>query len=73
MIIEQRPMYEVISDAIHILTSQLGTANTVRFINYFSVGFGNYTEERKKFFDKYTVDDIVKEIEEYKKISKKNA
>ncbi len=62
-------MCEIISDAIHILTSQIGTANTARFINYFSVGFGDYTEDRKKLFDNYTVDDIAKEIEEYKEKS----
>jgi len=73
MIIEQRPMCEVISDAIHILTSQIGTANTARFINYFSVGFGDYTEDRKKIFDNYMVDDIAKEIEEYKKITNNKA
>ncbi|MFH1860447.1 MAG: hypothetical protein ABH870_05485 [bacterium] len=67
MIIEQIPMCEVISDAMHILTSQIGPANTARFINYFSVGFGDYTEEHKQLFAKYTVDDIVKEIKEYKK------
>lgn len=67
MIIEQKPMCEVISDAIHILTSQIGHANTARFINYFSVGFGDYTEERKQLFARYTVDDIVKEITEFKK------
>ena len=70
MNIEQRPMSEVVSDAIHILTSKIGPANTARFINYFSVGFGDYTEERKQIFAKYTVDDIVKEIKEYKKHSK---
>lgn len=67
MIIEQKPMCEVISNAIHILTSQIGHTNTARFINYFSVGFGDYTEERKQLFDRYTVDDIVKEIKEFKK------
>jgi len=67
MIIEQRPMCEVISDAIHILTSRIGHSDTARFINYFSAGFGDYTEERKKNFEKYTVDDIVKEITEYNK------
>ncbi len=69
MIIEQKPMCEVISDAMHILTAQIGPANTARFINYFSVGFGDYTEERKQLFTKYTVDDIVKEIKEFKKIN----
>lgn len=60
-------MSEVVNNAIHILTSQIGAADTARFINYFSVGFGDYTEERKQIFDKYSVDDIVREIKDYKK------
>ncbi|PIP39097.1 MAG: hypothetical protein COX19_08990 [Desulfobacterales bacterium CG23_combo_of_CG06-09_8_20_14_all_51_8] len=73
MMIEQRPMSEVISDAINILASQIGTANTARFINYFSVGFGDYTEDRKEIFAKFTVDDIVTEIRAKKKPSKKKS
>ena len=71
MIIKQKPLSEVVSNAIRILTSHIGAADTARFINCFSVGFGDYTEERKQIFDKYTVDDIVGEIKEYKKRSKK--
>jgi hypothetical protein len=70
MIVEHKPMYDVVSDAIHILTSRIGLADTARFINYFSVGYGNYTEERKQLFANYTVDDIVEEIKKYKKRSK---
>lgn len=27
--------------------TEIGVANTVRFINQFSTGYGNYTEERE--------------------------
>lgn len=66
MTVETRPLSEVISDAIRVLVSQLGPANTARVISYFSVGYGNYTEERKQLFANYTVDDIVREIKEHK-------
>jgi len=72
MILENKPMYDVVSNAIHILTSRIGLADTARFINYFSVGYGDYTEERKKLFADYTVDDILEEIKKYKKRSKEN-
>ena len=73
MIIKQKPLSEVVSNAIHILISHIGATDTARFINYFSVGFGDYTEERKQIFDKYSVDDIVGEIKAYNKCGgKKN-
>lgn len=48
MIIKQKSLSEVVSNAMHILISQIGAADTARFINYFSVGFWDYTEERKQ-------------------------
>ena len=41
--------------------------------NYFSVGFGDYTKERKQLFANYTVNDIAEEINEYKKIGNKKS
>jgi hypothetical protein len=35
----------------------------VRFVNQFSIGYGNYTEERKELFANMTLDDVVSEIE----------
>ena len=64
MIIKQKPLSEVVSNAIRILTSHIGAADTARFINCFSVGFGDYTEERKQIFDKYSVDDIVEGVKD---------
>ncbi|WLE96900.1 MAG: hypothetical protein QTN59_19755 [Candidatus Electrothrix communis] len=55
--------------AITLLSSKLGTADTIRFLNQFTTGFGDYTEERKKVFDKMSLDDIVTEIKERRKRS----
>jgi len=53
--------------AISLLSSKLGTADTIRFLNQFTTGFGDYTEERKKVFDKMSLDDIVREVKERRK------
>ncbi|MBM4029649.1 MAG: hypothetical protein FJ280_30260 [Planctomycetes bacterium] len=66
MSIEAKPLSQVVSNAIRILTSQIGPADTARFINHFSAGLGNYTEERKQLYARYTVHDIVREIKKDK-------
>ncbi|MBI2987818.1 MAG: hypothetical protein HYY45_13725 [Deltaproteobacteria bacterium] len=33
--------------------------NTVRFLNQFTTGYGNYTEEREVLFKDLTLDEIV--------------
>ena len=53
--------------AIALLSSKFGTADTIRFLNQFTTGFGDYTEERKKVFDKMSLDEIVTEIKERRK------
>ncbi len=53
--------------AIALLSSKLGTSDTIRFLNQFTSGFGDYTEERKKIFDKMSLDEIVTEIKERRK------
>lgn len=53
--------------AIDLLSSKLGTADTIRFLNQFTTGFGDYTEERKKVFDKMSLDDMVADIKERRK------
>ncbi len=49
-------------EAIALLNSSLGVADTIRFLNQFTTGFGNYTEEREKMFDNMSLEDIVREI-----------
>ena len=57
-----KPLAEVTQEAIRILCKEMGLVNTVRFVNQFTVGYGNYTEEREQLFADLTLDDIIAEI-----------
>jgi hypothetical protein len=57
-----KPLAEVTQEAIRILCKEMGLVNTVRFVNQFTVGYGNYTEEREQLFADLTLDDIITEI-----------
>lgn len=62
MIVQVKPLAEVTQEAIRVLIQELGPANTVRFVSQFTVGYGNYTEQRRQLFAGMTLDDIVSEI-----------
>jgi len=62
MTVQVKPLAEVTQEAIRVLIQELGPANTVRFVNQFTVGYGNYTEERQQLFAGMTLDDIISEI-----------
>jgi hypothetical protein len=54
MNVEMKPLAEVTRRAIELLTKELGSADTLRFINQFMNGHGNYTAERDVMFDGVT-------------------
>ena len=62
MITETRPLAEITQEAFQVLYKEIGLVNTVRFINQFTTGYGNYTEEREQLFAGMTLGDIVAEI-----------
>jgi len=62
MTVEVKPLAEVTQEAIRVLIQELGPVDTVRFVNQFTVGYGNYTEERRRLFAGMTLDEIVTEI-----------
>jgi hypothetical protein len=64
MIAETKPLAEITQDAIQILYREIGVANTVRFINQYTTGYGNYTEERRELFADQTLDDLLDEIKQ---------
>ena len=64
MRVQTKPLNDINKEAIDVLCQQIGLVNTVRFVNQFSTGYGNYTEEREQLFANMTVDDVVSEIEE---------
>ncbi len=65
MIAETRPLTEITQEALHLLYQKLGIVNTVRFINQFSTGFGNYTEERRILLEDQTLDEVLADLHSY--------
>ncbi|MBM3187875.1 MAG: hypothetical protein FJZ90_04035 [Chloroflexi bacterium] len=63
MIAETKPLAELTQEAIRLLYRELGVTDTVRFLRQFSVGFGNYVEERDELFGGKTLDEMVDDIE----------
>jgi hypothetical protein len=64
MVAQTRPLAEITQEAIKVLFQTLGIVNTVRFINQFTTGYGNYTEEREALFGEITLDEVITEIKQ---------
>jgi hypothetical protein len=64
MVVEAKPLAEITHEAIKILYQKLGIVNTVRFLSQFTIGYGNYTEEREALFGKLTLDEVISEIKQ---------
>jgi len=62
MIVETRPLTEITQEALRLLYRDLGIVNTVRFLNQFTTGFGNYTEERLALIEDRTLDDVLADV-----------
>jgi hypothetical protein len=63
MTIDVKPLAEITSEAMGVSCKHLGVANTIRFINQFTTGYGNYTKERDELFRDLSIQDIIVEIE----------
>ena len=66
---QTKPMSMINENATKILTQEIGIVDTIRFINQFSFGYGNYTEERRKTVATMSLDEIISGIENMKKSS----
>jgi len=64
MVVEAKPLAEINQEAIKILYQKLGIVNTVRFLSQFTIGYGNYTEDREALFGKLTLDEVISEIKQ---------
>ena len=53
---------EITTTAIRVLCREIGPVNTARFLNQYSTGIGNYTEERDQILGDPSVDELVAEI-----------
>ncbi len=64
MKIQTKPLNEINQEAITLLCQQIGLANTIRFLNQFNTGYGNYTKEREQMFTNMSLDDVITEIDD---------
>ncbi len=62
-----QPISDVNQRATNTLIKELGIVDTIRFLNQFRVGGGNYTEERRLIFKGKSVKEIVGEIKAQRK------
>jgi hypothetical protein len=59
MNVQVKPLSEITRHAIDLLSKEIGIVDTVRFLNQFTTGYGNYTEERETLFKDLTLDEIL--------------
>ena len=64
MSFQSKPLNQITQEAIALLFKEIGIANTLRFLNQFSIGYGNYTEEREERFKDLTLDEILQQMKE---------
>ena len=62
MVVQTKPLAEVSQTAIRVLCKEIGVMDTMRFVGQFTLGYGNYTEERDALFADMTLDDMIAEI-----------
>lgn len=64
MIPETLPLAEITKEALRVLYREIGIVNTIRFVNQFTIGYGDYTQERKLLFKDLTLNDLLVEIKQ---------
>ena len=67
MIAETRPLTEITQTALSVLYRELGLVNTIRFLNQFTAGLGDYTEERRDLMDNQTLNEALTDLRRYQK------
>jgi hypothetical protein len=60
-----KTQHEVIQEGYEALINSLGIVDTLRFMQYFKSGQGDYTKERHQWLDNKSVDDIFQEIKQF--------
>lgn len=68
MAVALKPLREVTEEALHVLFREIGVANTIRFLNQFSLGQGDYTEERDQLFADMSFDEVVKAVRDRRSV-----
>jgi hypothetical protein len=70
MVTQARPLAEITTEALKVLYKEIGIVNTVRFVNQYTAGYGDYSQERRQLFADMTLDSIVSEIKRKRRPSR---
>jgi hypothetical protein len=62
MNIQSKPLSEITQQALTLLSKEMGIVDTVRFLNQFTTGYGDYTEERETLFKDMSFDELVSAV-----------
>jgi hypothetical protein len=62
MITQTKNLSEITQQSIEVLFKEVGIANTIRFLNQFSTGYGNYTEEQEQLFEDLALNEILAQL-----------
>ncbi len=63
MIMQTIPLAELNQQIIQLLYKEVGIVNTLRFLQQYQLGYGNYVENRHALFDGMSIDDLSDEID----------
>jgi hypothetical protein len=59
MTVETKPLSVITQQAIELLCKEMGIVNTLRFLNQFTTGYGDYMLEREALFKDLTLNEIL--------------
>jgi hypothetical protein len=59
-----KPLSQLNEEAFHLLTEELGVADTARFLRQFTTGTGNYTRERRERLADTSLDEVLEKMRE---------
>ncbi len=65
---QTKSLSQITQQAIEILSKEIGIAGTVRFLNQFSTGYGNYTKEREGLFKDLMLDEILERMQDIRNV-----
>ena len=64
-----QPISEVTQRATNALIREIGVVDTIRFLNQFRAGTGNYTVDRDQLFKGMSVKDLISKIKAQRRTS----
>jgi hypothetical protein len=59
-----KTQHEIIKQGYDALVQSLGITDTIRFIQYFNPGSGDYTKERHQWLEQTSLEEVLKQIKQ---------